>query len=110
MIEWWIFYSKGIVGQEIFQEFIWMIYYCSKTISKNELENTVFILENATINSSLKHKKLFTLLKLNIYYLPPYSLELVAIELLFNIIKSKIRSKYSDIAIDLCEESGRYWN
>ena len=107
--EYFIQIVKSTINQEIFQEFIWMVYYCLKTILKNELENAVFILDNATIHSSLKTQKLFTLLKLNIDYLPPYSPKLAAIELLFNIIKNKIRSKYSDIAIDFWEESGRDW-
>ena len=59
--EYFIQILKITLNQEIFQEFIWIIYYCLNTILKNELGNAVFILDNATIHSSLKTQKLFTL-------------------------------------------------
>jgi hypothetical protein len=56
-------------------------------------KHTIFILDNAIIHCNTAAKRYYHKKKLRVMSLPQYSPELNPIELLFNEIKMKIRSK-----------------
>ena len=72
---------------------------------KKQLENICLVMYNATIHTWENTKILFSHLKLNARYLPPYSPKLAPVELFFNIIKQKIRANYSEEQIDFGKKS-----
>ena len=76
---------------------------------KNSQQNIIIWLDNASIHSSDSTKRLFAYLNLNIFYLPPYWPHLAPVELLFKIIKSKIRSKFWEKEINFDKNSGMEW-
>ena len=59
------------------------------------------------MHSSDSTIKLFDYLNLNIFYLPTYCPHLAQIELLFTIIKTKIRSKFLEIEINFEKDSSK---
>ena len=69
----------------------------------------IICLDNAFIHSSDSTKRLFTYLNLNVFYLPPYWPHLAPVELLFKIIKSKIRSKFWEKEINFDKNLGMEW-
>ena len=100
---------RSTINQEIFQNFIWIMNFILKNSIKDQIENVIINLDNASIHTSKQTKKLLYALKLKVSYLPPYSPKLAPVELFFNIIKSKIRSNFSNQIIDFSKESGLNW-
>ena len=98
---------KSTINSELFQQFLCILNYVLKTTNKIWIKNVVLNLDNASIHSSEKTKKLFELMKYNVNYLPPYCPHLAPVELLFKIIKTKVRSYHSDIELDFSRNSGR---
>ena len=98
---------NSTTNSEIFQEFICILNYALKFVMKSETKNIYFIMDNATIHTCEKTKKLFTNFKNIVKYLPPYSPKLAPVELIFNIVKQKIRMKNSEEYIDFDKQSGK---
>ena len=98
---------NSTTNSEIFQEFICILNYALKFVMKSETKNIYFIMDNATIHTCEKTKKLFTKFKNIVKYLPPYSPKLAPVELFFNIVKQKIRMKNSEEYIDFDKQWGK---
>ena len=90
---------RSTINLKKFQIFIWIENFFFNSI-KDRIENIIINLGNASIHTSNKKKKLLYVLKLKASYSPPYSPKLAPVELFFNIIKSKIRSNFSNQIID----------
>ena len=95
------------VDSEKYQQFIWILNFAIKAILKNKHKDVIVWCDNASVHSSDSTKKLFDYLNLNIFYLPPYCPHLAPVELLFKIIKTKIRSKFSEIEVNFEKDSGK---
>ena len=73
------------------------------------MQNIVLNMDNASIHTSDKTKKLLSLYGYNVKYLSPYSPKLAPVELFFNIMKQKIRSLWSKRMINFDNKSGYEW-
>ena len=59
---------------------------------QTRIQNVILNMDNASIHTSDKTKKLLALFEYEVKFLPPYTPKLAPVELFFNIIKQKIRS------------------
>ena len=100
---------NSTVTSDLFREFIWVLTFALKYKSKNHLQNIVLTMDNASIHTSDKTRKLLSLFEYNVKYLPPYSPKLAPVELFFNIMKQKIRSFWSMRVINFDNKSGYEW-
>ena len=100
---------RSTISQHKFQEFIWIINFILKSILKNEIDNAILTLDNASVHTSIRTRNLLSRLNIRASYLHPYSTKLAPVELCFNIIKSKLRSNSSTKIIDFWKDSGLKW-
>ena len=96
---------KSTIDSELFLQFLCILNYALKATVKYWIKNVVLNLDNASIHSSEKTKKLLTLMKYNVNYLLPYCPHLAPVELLFKIIKTKVRWNYSNVELDFSKNS-----
>ena len=83
-----------------FQEFIWILSFALKQTMQTRIQNVILNMDNASIHTSDKTKKLLALFEYEVKFLPPYTPKLAPVELFFNIIKQKIRSYWWKKIID----------
>ena len=76
-----------------FGEFMWILKYALESTNMRSNDKCVYVMDNASIHHSYSSIEIFKRLNLCIMYLPAYSPELAAIELLFRLIKNKLRSR-----------------
>ena len=74
-----------------FWDFMWILKYAIESTAMKPYNKCIYIMDNASIHHSYSTLEVFKKLNLWIMYLPAYSPELAAIELLFRLIKNKIR-------------------
>ena len=74
-------------------EFMCILKYALESANMISNHKCVYVIDNASIHHSYSSIEIFMRLNLCIMYLPAYSPELAAIELLFRFIKNKLRSR-----------------
>ena len=100
---------KSTVNQSKFQKFFCILNFWLNSLMKSEKENIIVNLDNASIHTSALTRRLFWAFGIKVWFLPPYSPKLAPIEILFNIIKTKIRSFRNIKCIDFEKDSGVKW-
>ena len=72
------------------------------------LKDVLVTLDNAPTHCSYKTKDHISKLGLRVMYLPPYWPTFSPVEILFKIVKGKMRSSQFNTSVDFSKESGTY--
>ena len=97
--------KKSVTSDEV-NDFLSILTYALTHKNKHKLRDILFTMDNAAIHWSAKTKSHYENLGLKVAYLPPYWPALAPVELLFKIIKTKIRSMSYSNNVDYLKDSG----
>ena len=97
--------KKSVTSDE-FNDFLSVMTYALTHKNKYRLNEVLFTMDNAAIHRSIKTKSHYENLGLNVAYLPPYWPTLAPVEILFKLIKTKIRSIHCEYNVDYLKDSG----
>ena len=94
------------VNALIYFQFLYALRYALESLKFQKLSDVVIICDNAPTHKLSITKANIEWMEIRTEFLPPYSPTLAPVELMFNLIKTKMRSIWADNSCDFSKESG----
>ena len=98
--DWVAMFVNETIKSEKYSIFLVVLHYLLKFAGKNIKDEVIFLQDNATIHHGKLIKRIATKLDLWMHFLPTYSSEIAAVELIFGVLKRKIRTTRTVHLID----------
>ena len=106
--DWVAMFMNETIKSEQYSIFLVVLHYLLNFAGKNIKDEVIFLQDNATIHHGKLIKRIATKLDLWMHFLPTYSPEIAAVELIFGVLKRKIRTTRTthliDFGADGCKE------
>ena len=88
--DWVAMFVNETIKSEQYSIFLVVLHYLLKFVGKNIKDEVIFLQDNAAIHHGKLIKRIATKLDLWMHFLPAYSPEIAAVELIFGVLKRKI--------------------
>ena len=105
--DWVAMFVNETVKSEQYSIFLAVLHYLLNISWKNTKDEVIFLQDNATIHHGKLIKRMATELDLWMHFLPTYSPEIAAVELIFGVLKRKIKTTLLEHLDDFGADDGK---